>query len=178
MVGGHFQRLGHRFRRDGKGKPMLRKGVGIWGRCGHICRGDVRRGLFFWSQKMHRSVTTKILLPDMFLRCDTKTSKITQFDGYRFLCDKTQKKEPRSTMALDRRWFFQVTTELQRMSIASIWYADSALFCLDNTVVFSCFFCISADCPSRFLAKCVAGLATNCTVKEFFWSRKGGFNWT
>ena len=34
--------------------------------------GDVRRGLFFCPQKMHRSVTTKILLPDMFLRCDTK----------------------------------------------------------------------------------------------------------
>ena len=27
---------------------------------------------FFLSPKKHRSVTTKILLPDMFLRCDTK----------------------------------------------------------------------------------------------------------
>ena len=27
---------------------------------------------FFGPQKMHRSVTTKFLVPDMFLRCDTK----------------------------------------------------------------------------------------------------------
>ena len=35
-----------------------------------LCR-DVRRGLF-WSHKVHRSVTTDILLQDMFLRCDTR----------------------------------------------------------------------------------------------------------
>ena len=53
------------------------------------------------------------------------------------------------------------------------------LFCLSNTVVFSCFFffCISAKCPSRF-AKFVAGLATKCPVRENFGHEKGGFNWT
>ena len=32
---------------------------------------DVRCGLFFGPKKMHPSVTTQILLPDMFVRCDT-----------------------------------------------------------------------------------------------------------
>ena len=43
---------------------------------------------------------------------------------------------------------------------ASIWmeYADSVFFCLFNTVVFSCFVCISAECPFRFLMKFVAGV--------------------
>ena len=41
------------------------------------------------------------------------------------------------------------------------------------------FFCISAECPSRFFfVKYVATLATTSPVKETFWSRKGGFNWT
>ena len=39
---------------------------------------------FLGSQKKHRAVTTKNFLQDMFLRCDTKKKKITQFDGYRF----------------------------------------------------------------------------------------------
>ena len=66
---------------------------------------DVRRGLFFWAQKIHRSVTAKILLPDMFLRCDTrKFKKLRIFDGYRVV-RQDAKKGPRSTMALDRRRF-------------------------------------------------------------------------
>ena len=36
----------------------------------------------------------------------------------------------------------------------------------------SVFFCISAECPSRFFLKFVAGLATKCPVKEKFWSQK------
>ena len=67
-------------------------------------RRDVRRGLIL-SQKMHRSVTPEILQRDMFVRCHTKNNgKITYADGYRF-CTTRDKKEPRSTMALDRRWF-------------------------------------------------------------------------
>ena len=42
-----------------------------------------------------------------------------------------------------------------------------------NTVVFSLFFCISAECPSRFFVKCVAAMA-----KKKFCHEKGGFNWT
>ena len=37
---------------------------------------------------------------------------------------------------------------------------------------------ISAECPSRFFVKFVAGLATKWPVKDKFGSRKGGFNWT
>ena len=39
-----------------------------------------------------------------------------------------EKKGPRSTMALDRGWFFQVTAEVQRMSIdnSAFEFADSA----------------------------------------------------
>ena len=72
-------------------------------------------------------------------------------------------------MALDRRWFLRVTAELQRMPIdnlASILLSQKVRFCLLNTVVFSCLFCISAECPSRFFVKCVSALATKCTVKE------------
>ena len=67
--------------------------------------------------EMHRSVTTNILLPDMFLRCDTKQHwQLCNFDGYRSVRQDTRK-GPRSTMASDRRWFCQVTAELQRMPI-------------------------------------------------------------
>ena len=53
------------------------------------------------SQQMHRSVTTKVLLLEMFLRCDTRKHRtLRNFDGHRFFfCDKTQKKD-RSTMVL------------------------------------------------------------------------------
>ena len=37
-----------------------------------------------------------------------------------------------------------------------------------NTLYFRVCFCISAECPSRFCVKCVAGLATTCPVKENF----------
>ena len=71
---------------------------------------------FFWCQKTHRSVTTKILSPGIFVRCDTrKQTKLNNVGGHRFCATTRKKKGPRSTMALDRRWFFQVTAELQRM---------------------------------------------------------------
>ena len=77
---------------------------------------DVRRGLFL-SQKMHRSVTAKHLLPDMFLRCDTKKHwKLRNLTDIVFV-RQDARKGPRSTMALYRRCFFQVTAELQRMPI-------------------------------------------------------------
>ena len=57
---------------------------------------------------MHRSVTTKILLPDMFLRRDTrKRKKLRNVDGYRFFAIQDAKKGRRSTMASDRRWIFK-----------------------------------------------------------------------
>ena len=70
------------------------------------------------SQKMHRSVTVNILLPDMFLRCDTrKHEKIMQVLTDFVFVRQDAKKGPRFTMALDRRWFFQVTAELQKTPI-------------------------------------------------------------
>ena len=42
-----------------------------WEQCTPKRRG-VRRGLFLVPKKKHRFVTTKILLPDMFFRCDTR----------------------------------------------------------------------------------------------------------
>ena len=66
---------------------------------------------------MHRSVTTKILLQDMFLRCDSKnTGQLHNFTDIVFV-RQDAKKGPRSTMVMDRRWFFHVTAELQTMPI-------------------------------------------------------------
>ena len=70
--------------------------------------GDLRRG-FFLSQKMHPSVTTNILLLDMFFRCDTtKHWKLRTCDGNRFLYVKTQKRDraPRWRW-LDDGFFFK-----------------------------------------------------------------------
>ena len=54
---------------------------------------DVRRGRS-WSQKLHRSVTTKHLSRDMSVRCDTRKHRIySVFDGYRFLYGQTQKRD-------------------------------------------------------------------------------------
>ena len=67
---------------------------------------------------MHRSVTTKILLVDMFLQCDTKNiGNIRNLTDIIFVRQDAKKKGPRSKIALDRRWFFQVAEELQRMPI-------------------------------------------------------------
>ena len=44
----------------------------------HAKTGDVCRG-FSGSKQMHRSVTTKILLLDMFVRCATRKHRLTQF---------------------------------------------------------------------------------------------------
>ena len=130
----------------------------------------------------------KILLPHMFLRYDRrkheKLHKLTDI----VLVRQEAKKGPRSTMALDRRWFFQVTAELQKMPIETIQpafeYADSAfVFIYSSLLYFLFLFCISAECSSRFFfffffSKFVAGLATKCPVKEKCCSRKGWFNWT
>ena len=79
------------------------------------------------------------------------------------------KKGPRPTTALDRRWFFQVTAELQRMPIdnsASILNTQIVRFLfIQHCCIFVFFFCISAECSCHFL-KFVAGLATKCAVKE------------
>ena len=68
------------------------------------------------------------------------------------------------------RWivddFFQVTG-CQMTVQPAFECADSAFFfCSFNTVVFFVFFRMSAECPSRFFVKFVAGLATTCPVKE------------
>ena len=71
---------------------------------------DVRRG-FFWSQKMHHSVTTKSLLPDMHVRRVTivhrKLPMLT--DIVLYACSEALK----SGWIVDG--FFRVTAELQRM---------------------------------------------------------------
>ena len=66
-------------------------------------------------------------------------------------------------MALDRRWFFQVTAE-------AFEHADSAFLCLFNTVVFSFF--LPFECPSRFFEKFVAGLVNKCPVKEILVTKR------
>ena len=113
---------------------------------------DVRRGLFLSPpKKKHRSVPTKILLPDTFLRCDTQKKKKKNKGNYTNLTDvvfvrQDAKTVPRSTVALDRRWFFQVTAELQRMPIDS----SASVFVYSTLLYFRVFF-ISAECPSRLL---------------------------
>ena len=66
-------------------------------------------------------------------------------------------------MALDRRWFFQVTAERQRIPIdnsASILNTQIVRFCLFNTVVFSCFFLYFGRIPRSFVfVRFVVGLA-------------------
>ena len=56
-------------------------------------------------------------------------------------------------------------------------HADSAFFVYSTRLYFRFFFCISARMLLSFFVR-VVGLATKCPVKENFWSRKGGFNWT
>ena len=104
----------------------------------------VRRGLFFLSHTMHRSVATKILLPDMFFRCDTKNiGNYENFDGYRFCATRRKKKGPRSAMALDRRCFFQVTAEIQKCQLTlqpASEYADGADLPAQQCCIFVFFF--------------------------------------
>ena len=80
-------------------------------------------------------------------------------------------------------FFFQVTAEIQKCQLTlqpASEYADGAVLRTQRCCIFVFFFCISADCPSRFFffANFVAGLATQCPVKEKLWSRKVGFSWT
>ena len=51
-------------------------------------------------------------------------------------------------------------------------------FCLFNTFVFSFFVFAGRPNAPLFFVNFVAGLATKCSVKGNFLSRKGGFNWT
>ena len=74
---------------------------------------------FLGSQNLHPSVTTTNLLPDMFLRCDTRKHRnLRNFDGYRSVRQDAEKR-PRSTKTLDRLSFFIVTVGVQRMPIDS-----------------------------------------------------------
>ena len=91
------------------------------------------------GRKVHRSVTTKILLPDMFFGRLTDIVFVRQ----------DAKKEPRSTMALDRRWFFHVTAELRRQFSQHL-ITQIVRFCSFNTVVFSCFFSFRPNVPLVF----------------------------
>ena len=62
------------------------------------------------------------------------------------------KNRPRSTMALDRRWFFQVTADLNRLQLTNqqaFEHAGSA-FLFFNTVVFRVFFLHFCRMPLSF----------------------------
>ena len=63
----------------------------------------VRRGLFLWSQKMHRSVITKILERTCLSDVIRENVEITQFWRISFLYDKTQKgdRAPRCRWIVD-----------------------------------------------------------------------------
>ena len=97
---------------------------------------------FLWYRKMHRSVTTKILSQDMFVRCDTrKPWKLPNVDGYRFLYHKTQKKRDRAPRW---RWIvddvFQVDSRASKDAnghVSQCVITQSCVFCFLNTVVFS-----------------------------------------
>ena len=131
---------------------------------GDLSNRDVRRGIFPVSKK-HRSV---------FFRClYEKHRKLRNFIDIVFVRQE-QKKEPRSTMALDRQWFFQVTLELQGMPIdnsASILSTQLARLFLRHSGIFV-FFAVRTTSPLFLFF--FAGLATKCPVKEKCWSRKGG----
>ena len=121
---------------------------------------DVRRGLVLVKKK-HRSVTTNIVLPDIFFRCDTNKGNYASF-----LCDKTQKKRPRYTMAFGSSMFFfssdrRASKDAHPWTVQSaIEYAESAFFVYSTLLVFSCFFLHFGRMPIEFFffAKCVAGL--------------------
>ena len=74
--------------------------------------------LFLGPKKMHRSVTTKLLLPDTFLRCDTiKRGKSRNVDGYFFFCATRRKKGTALHDGVGSSMVFQLTAELPRMPI-------------------------------------------------------------
>ena len=66
-----------------------------YGHGGRVVRLGCGSRPFFFCQKKkeHRSVTTKILLPDMFLRCDTKNRRSRNVDGYRFCATRRKKRD-------------------------------------------------------------------------------------
>ena len=70
-----------------------------------------------WSKKWHRSVTTNILLPDMFLRCDKNIGNYPILTDLVFVRLDAKKREraPRWRWIVDV--FFQVTAELQGVPI-------------------------------------------------------------
>ena len=150
---------------------------------------DVLHGLFLSQKKMHRSVTTKILVPDMFLRCDTKkkTKELTQFDGSRF-CTTRRKKgtalhdgvgssmvcssDSRASKCHYSCWSCQKKKKLQRMAIdspASVWIRRWCVFVCSTLLYFRVFFfCMSAHAPFRFFffAKFVAGFGNEMPRKR------------
>ena len=79
---------------------------------GHLAHNEAQFELgmctaasFFMSQTVHRSVTTKIVLLDMFLRCDTKNiRKITLLTGIVFVGECRSAKEPKDTFTGSSQW--------------------------------------------------------------------------
>ena len=125
-------------------------------------------------------MTTKILLPEMFLRGDTKQhSKLRSLTDIVF-----ERQDAKRDRAPRWRWivggFFESPHSIKGCKLTLQPARENAdrAFLVDSILLYFPFFCIPAGCPSRFLVKFVAGLATTCTVKENFLSRKGGFFWT
>ena len=93
------------------------------------------------------------------------------------------KKGPRSTMALDRQWFFSSDPPsfkgCQSTTQSAYKYADSAFLFVQHCCISSAFFrAFRPNAPLIFSVKCAAGLATKCPVKRNMLVTKGGFSWT
>ena len=79
----------------------------------------MRCGPFFNLSKKHRSVTSKILSLDMFVRCVAKINEI-HYDSYRFLVIAVRQRE----------------RLLQVRQQSFIGCAERSFFCFLNSVVF------------------------------------------
>ena len=100
--------------------------------------GDCASRPFFWSQKMHRSVTTNILLPHMFFRCDTKNRKSRNLTEIVFCATRRKKGN------CAPRWLWVVGGFFSSDRRASIQparaYAESALLFIQHCYIFRVFF--------------------------------------
>ena len=117
---------------------------------------DVRCGLFPVPEKMHRSVTTRILLPDMFVRCNTrKHGKLRNFDGYCFCVRQDAKKGTALHDGVGSLTFFRATRQQSfkgsQLTIQPAFeYADRAYFVHSTPLYFSCLFLHFGRMPFSF----------------------------
>ena len=128
---------------------------------------------------MHRAVTTKNFLQDMFLRCDTKKKKITQFDGYRFSATSRKKGIALHGGVGSSMVFFSSDAQsfkgCQLTIQPSFEYEKGSRFRLFNTVVFSfLFFAFRPNAPLVFCENCGRNGNDMLRERNFFCHEKVG----